>query len=81
MLKKLILTGFLAASIAGPALASNCPNLMAEIDAALETAQLSDEDMARVTELRATGEAEHAAGNHTESEAALTEAKGLLGLE
>lgn len=62
------------------ALAGQCPMLMSEVDAALETAQLSDADRARVMELRAQGEAEHEAGNHAASEAALNEAKGLLGI-
>ncbi|MDP3648926.1 hypothetical protein [Tabrizicola sp.] len=53
---------------------------MAAIDAALATANLSAEDLARVKELRARGEAEHAAGNHQASVDALAEAKTLLGL-
>lgn len=81
MWKKLILTGFLATSIAGPAMASNCPNLMAEIDAALETAQLSDEDNARVMALRTSGEELHTAGSHAESVQTLAEAKQILGIE
>ena len=53
---------------------------MADIDAALATASLSEEDMAKVMELRATGEEEHAAGNHQASVDALAEAKALLGI-
>jgi hypothetical protein len=53
---------------------------MAAIDAALQTASLSEADKARVMELRATGEAEHAAGNHQASVDALAEAKKLLGI-
>lgn len=78
-MKVLITAGFLTL-LAFPALAFQCPADMAAIDAALATATLSDEDLARVNELRATGEAEHAAGNHQSSVDALAEAKKLLGL-
>jgi hypothetical protein len=62
------------------ALAALCPALMAEVDAALPTAELSDEDRQRVEELRAQGEELHNAGDHPGSEAALNEAKGILGI-
>ncbi len=61
---KMLITAGLLAVLASPALAFQCPADMAAIDAALETANLSEADLARVKELRATGEAEHAAGNH-----------------
>lgn len=76
-MKILVTTAFLAL-LAGPALAFHCPADMAAIDAALETATLSDEDLARVKELRAMGQAEHEAGNHQASVDALAEAKALL---
>ena len=76
-MKMLVTTAFLAL-LAGPALAFHCPADMAAIDAALETATLSDEDLARVKELRAMGQAEHEAGNHQASVDALAEAKALL---
>ena len=62
------------------ALAHSCPSVMAEIDAALPAATLSEADMTKVKELRARGEEEHAAGNHDASMATLAEAKTLLGL-
>ncbi len=62
------------------ALAHSCPALMAEIDAALPGASLSDGDQQKVEELRAEGETLHEAGDHDGSMAALEEAKGLLGL-
>jgi len=62
------------------ALANQCPALMSEIDAALQTAQLSDADRAKVMELRAKGEQEHQAGDHAASEASLGEAKAILGI-
>ena len=43
--------------------------------------QLSDEEKAKVTELRAKGEELHEAGNHAESVATLAEAKKILGIE
>ena len=80
MSHRLTLAALLAAALASPAFASQCPPDMAEIDAALETASLSEDVMAKVKELRATGEAEHAAGNHQASVDALAEAKALLGI-
>jgi hypothetical protein len=65
---------------AGPALASQCPAMMADIDAALPTAELSEADRARVVELRQQGEELHDAGDHAGSEAALGEAQEILGL-
>lgn len=62
------------------ALAHSCPAVMAEIDAALPSASLSEADMAKVKELRTRGEEEHAAGDHDASMATLDEAKGMLGL-
>ncbi|WP_011582775.1 MULTISPECIES: hypothetical protein [Chelativorans] len=62
------------------ALANQCPALMSEIDAALQTAQLSEADRAKVMELRAKGEQEHQAGDHAASEASLGEAKAILGI-
>lgn len=62
------------------ALANSCPSIMAAIDAALPTATLSEADMTKVKELRAQGEALHQSGDHAGSEAALNEAKKLLGI-
>lgn len=78
-MRTLITAGFFAI-LAGPMLASQCPADMAAIDAALETASLNEEQLAQVKELRATGEAEHEAGNHEASVDALAEAKALLGI-
>jgi hypothetical protein len=74
---------FLAAALlaASPALAFQCPADMAAIDAALASATLSAEDLARVQELRAEGERLHAAGDHQASVDTLAEAKRLLGIE
>ena len=62
------------------AFANQCPTVMAAIDAAMPTANLSEADMAKVKELRAKGEEQHKAGDHPASEATLGEAKKLLGI-
>jgi len=62
------------------AVANSCPSQMAQIDAALQTASLSEADMNRVKELRKRGEELHDAGDHAGSAAALGEAKQLLGI-
>ena len=80
MFKKFAVASALVIFMAGTAFANQCPKLMQEVDAALQTTTLSEADKAKVTELRAKGEAEHAAGNHAESEAALNEAKSMLGI-
>lgn len=60
--------------------AHGCPREMKAIDAKLSSAQLSAETLAKVQELRAQGEQFHKDGKHTESMAALAEAKKLLGM-
>ena len=79
MIRKLLLVAVVAA-FATPALANQCPALMAKIDAALQTVQLSDENKAKVAELRDKGEEQHAAGQHAASEASLNEALKILGM-
>lgn len=78
MRKTLLVTAFVA--FATPALAFHCPVDMAEIDAALPNASLSEEQMAEVQELRALGEQQHAAGDHEASIETLAKAKDILGL-
>ena len=68
-------------AVAGAAWAHNCPNEIKAIDAKLATKpQLSKENSDKVAKLRADGEAHHKAGRHSESMAALGEAKKLLGI-
>ena len=62
----------------GPALARQCPQDMAAIDKALQTAQLSASDKQKVMDLRKQGEELHKAGNHPESERVLDQAKKML---
>ena len=66
--------------LSAPAYAFHCPADMAQIDAALESTQVSGADLDKVKELRARGEDEHNAGNHSASVATLAEAKALLGI-
>jgi hypothetical protein len=78
-MKKFVLA-VAAASSPLLALAHNCPNEMKAIDAKLPSAQLSADTMTKVKGLRAQGEQLHKEGKHTESMAALAEAKKLLGM-
>jgi hypothetical protein len=80
-MKKLLSAIAVTAWLCSPAVASQCPSDMSKIDAAVQTAQLSDEDKAKVMELRARGEELHEAGKHAESVETLAEAKKMLGIE
>jgi hypothetical protein len=79
-MKRIALAATLAFS-ASVAFAHNCPNEMKAIDAALPNAKLSAAQKSEVTKLRADGEALHKAGKHSESMAALGQAKGILGVK
>lgn len=79
-MKRLCVALGFAVFTTSPALAFQCPADMSEIDAALETASLSEADLARVEELRTLGETEHEAGDHQAAVDALAEAKEILGL-
>jgi hypothetical protein len=54
--------------------------MMKDIDAALETTTITEQDKARVAELRQQGEQQHGAGDHAASEQSLAEAKKILGI-
>ena len=62
------------------AFAHGCPGEMKAIDAKLPTVKLDQAQMSKVKELRAKGEQLHKDGKHTESMAALGEAKKMIGL-
>jgi len=79
MLRSTILAVLLTIAPAA-AFANQCPALMAEIDAALPSATLTDDAKTQVMELRAKGEELHSAGDHDGSIEALEEAKGILGI-
>jgi hypothetical protein len=78
---KMVLPLAATLAFATPAFASQCPGDMTKIDAALQTASLSEADLAEVTALRATGEQQHAAGAHAESIKTLSKAKKILEIE
>jgi hypothetical protein len=80
MIRKTLFAAAALTLLAGPAFAFHCPQDMAKIDAAMQTAQLSDADKAKVTELRAKGEEQHNAGDHDAAVATLAEAMKILGI-
>lgn len=84
-MKKLTMLLAAAVLVPGMALASNCPNLMAEVDKmlaekpGLDAATVVDPDSKmNVLEMRKEGEAQHKAGKHAESVATLQKALDLL---
>ena len=79
-MKHLAVTVILAA-FASLAWASNCPNEVKAIDAALPKAKLDAKQQAEVKKLRDEGESLHKAGKHSESMATLGKAKGILGIK
>lgn len=79
-MKSLIAAVALSFALAGPALAFQCPADIAKIDAALETANLTDEQKAQVMELRDEGEQLHSSGQHQASVDTLAQAKEILGI-
>lgn len=81
MFRKSMIAAAALAFLSAPAFAFHCPQDMAKIDEALKTAQLSEADMSRVRELRATGEEQHKAGDHAASVNTLGEAMGILGIQ
>jgi hypothetical protein len=74
------LLGLVFAVATGSVFAHGCPGEMKAIDAKLPSVKLADAQMSKVKELRARGEQLHKEGKHSESMAALGEAKKLLGL-
>jgi hypothetical protein len=78
-MRKFLVLGALAL-FSSLAVASSCPKLMKQVDAALPKAELSAAQKAEVQKLRADGEAFHKAGRHGDSEAALNKAKKMLGI-
>jgi len=78
--RMILLAALLLASTS--ALAFHCPKDMKKIDAALaESPQLSAEQLAEVTKLRAEGETLHKAGKHQESVDTLAKAMKILNIE
>lgn len=79
MIRKLLIATVFAA-LATPAFAFHCPADMAKIDAALQTAQLSAADLAKVKEYRQKGQEFHGAGQHQQAVDILAEAMKILGI-
>ncbi|MCZ0812959.1 MAG: hypothetical protein ACQEVT_09410 [Pseudomonadota bacterium] len=79
-MKYLALTAALAL-LAAPVSAGQCPMDMAKIDEAMQSASLSEADMAEVKDLRAKGEDLHKSGDHAASVETLARAKEMLGVE
>ena len=79
-MKSFIAAAALTLALSGPAFAFHCPADIAKIDAALQTASLSDADKAKVMELRNEGERLHQAGQHQQSVDTLAQAMQILGI-
>ena len=79
-MKALLAAAALTVSLAAPAFAFQCPRDVAKIDAALQTASLSDDQKAEVMRLRDEGERQHQAGQHQASVDTLAQAKEILGI-
>ncbi len=81
-MKRILTAAVLSLFVSGPAFAGTCPLMVKNIDAALAAMpDLSAEQIAEVTSLRDEGDAQHKAGQHTESVETLQKAKDILGLE
>ena len=81
-LRQLTLALSLALCVPTLAWASECPSLMAVIDAALaDNPEVDAETLAEVKALRAEGEKLHDSGDHNGSVEALNEALALLDTE
>jgi hypothetical protein len=78
MLRIVSLTLAFSLAAVAPAFARRCPQDMAAIDKAMQTAQLSASEKQQVMNLRKQGEELHKAGNHPESERLLDQAKRML---
>jgi len=81
MLKRTLLAAAGLVLLVAPALAMQCPANMRQIDAALQSTQVSADDKAKATALRQEGERLHAAGQHQQSMDKLAEAKKILKIQ
>ncbi len=77
-----MLTAAFVTAFGSVAFAASCPKDMKAIDAALgKTPQLSSTQMTEVSQLRASGEVKHKAGDHAGSVADLHKAMEILGIK
>ena len=77
-MKTFVIALVVAAAVAGPALANECPTLQAQIDAALS--RRSNPNAAIAKQLAAQAWALHQAGKHAESVAKYDEAAKMAGI-
>jgi hypothetical protein len=68
------------AAFSAPAFARECPTHVKKIDAALASANLSQEQKAEVMRLRDDGQKLHGEGKHEESMETLGRAEKMLGI-
>ena len=81
LVRSLFAAALVLALQAAPALAFQYPKDMAKIDTALgQSPQLSAEQLAEVTALRAEGATQHKAGAHQDAVDALAKAMAILGI-
>ena len=78
MIARSLFAATLVVALSSPAFAFYCPADMGAIDAALGKISLSASQTAEVKKLRSQGEAQHNAGNHTESVASLAMAMRII---
>lgn len=76
-----VLASSMLAAVSAPALAFQCPSDISQIDQALESADLTDEQKQQVMDLRDEGQRLHNEGNHEEAVEALAKAKAIVGVE
>jgi hypothetical protein len=81
-MKKLLLAALVSMAFAFPAIAAQCPKDMKKIDEALaKNPNITTEQMAEVTKMRAEGEAMHKGGQHKDSVKTLHKAMEILGIK
>lgn len=73
-----LLAGALVVAMSAPALAFQCPSVISEIDQALASAELTEEERAQVQALRDEGEQLHNEGEHQAALDTLAQAQAML---
>lgn len=77
-MRKVIL-GAMLTFLGTPALAAECPSIWKQINDKMGTAQLSEADKVKLSDLRKQGEDLHHTGDHAKSAETLKQALALLG--
>ncbi len=78
MITRSLITAIVLVTLSAPAFAFHCPADVKAIDNALSKSNLSAAQRAEVKTLRDEGDAQHKAGNHTESVATLAKAMRII---